>query len=285
MFDQVVGYLKETYGEFTPVRLTGGYTNETFLLKGTRPPLVAKVAHLSNQDLKNEINTLKTLLDIEIVPQVFDLLEFGQFQIGVMEFRSGINGQSILEKGDLERTKEIYKRLGEALSNSIHTIKYTHAPHGIRECNIYELDLDLDFVPDHLRQASKEILKQIRLNKEEWVLTHGDFGIHNVLISANSKLTVLDWEWAEWADPLTDLCWVCWFTALHYPDYAKTLNILFLEAYQRQQSVDLSTEKVKAYTVYKVWKLLNKVKTATDEVQQEWVRRLDWTLKTELFTF
>ncbi len=32
-------------------------------------------------------------------------------------------------------------------------------------------------------------------------LTSGDFGAHNLLVSAAGELTVIDWEWAGWDDP------------------------------------------------------------------------------------
>lgn len=51
--------LTEKYGDFKLVRLTGGYTNETFLLTGSHIPLVIKVAKTINEDIDNELNCLK----------------------------------------------------------------------------------------------------------------------------------------------------------------------------------------------------------------------------------
>ncbi|MBM7619975.1 thiamine kinase-like enzyme [Bacillus tianshenii] len=275
-------HLMDKYGDFIPVRLSGGYTNETFLLKGTRPPLVAKVANSFNQDIQNEINCLTLNQETGVVPKVYDFIEAENFQISVMEYREGTNGQFILDNNDLERTKDLYKILGKSLSENIHSRKYNFNSNGIKECDLDTLNFNLDFVPESLIQFSKEILEKINDTKEEWVLTHGDYGMHNVLYATDNTITVLDWEWSEWANPLTDIGWVCWFTKLHYPEHASLLNSLFIKEYKSNSHVHLSSEKLKAYCVYKVWKVLNKVKDGPQEVLEEWVKRLKWTIETDV---
>lgn len=276
-------YLKDKYGDFTPVRLTGGYTNATFLLNGTNLPLVVKVANSFNKDIKNEVNCLKITQKTGVVPKIYDFIETDNVQLVVMEYRKGKNGQSILDNDELERTKDLYKSLGESLSKSTHSMKYNFVSKGIKECNLQDLNLNLDFVPENLKQISQGVLIKINDTKEEWVLTHGDYGMHNVLYTDNNSLTVLDWEWSEWANPLTDIGWVCWFTKLHYPKHAPLLNSLFIEAYKINTPIELSPEKLKAYCVYKVWNVLNKVKNAQQDVKQEWIRRLKWTIESDIF--
>jgi hypothetical protein len=84
-------------------------------------------------------------------------------------------------------------------------------------------------------------------------------------------------------NPLTDIGWVCWFTKLHYPEYADSLISLFIEEYKNYNPVDLSLETLKAYCVYKVWKVLHKVQKSPKDVQEEWIRRLKWTIETDLY--
>jgi len=264
----------------TPIPLSVGYTNETFLLEGTEPKMVAKVVNSFNEDIHNEIHSLKILDGTGISPKILDVVETDAIQIILMDYREGLNGQSLLDNKEIERTKELYKYMGDTLAKVIHSRKYNNDPKGVRECDLQKLDLKLDFVPDDLIQQSKEILFSIDDQKSNWVLTHGDFGIHNVLFPENNKITVLDWEWAEWANPLTDIGWVCWFTRLHYPEYADELLPLFMETYN---ITHFSPEEMKAYCVYKVWKVLYRVQKAPLEAQKEWVRRLKWTLETELW--
>ncbi|MEH7440024.1 aminoglycoside phosphotransferase family protein [Neobacillus drentensis] len=285
MIEEIVKkHLREYYGDFTLVRLTGGYTNETFLLKGIQSSLVVKVANTNNKHIENEISSLKIMQETEVVPRVYDLIETNHLKLVVMEYRQGLHGQSIIEKHDFETAKTLYKSLGETLANSIHINIFPNTSKGIRESTVNVMNLNLDFVPEILISKSRDILQNINESKKDWVLTHGDYGVHNVLFSAESGLTVLDWEWSEWAHPLTDIIWVCWFTKLHYPEQADLLNQLFLEEYKKFNQVKLSPEKVKAYSLYKVWKVLHKVEQAPQAVQEEWIRRLKWTIDTELIS-
>ncbi|SDB85267.1 aminoglycoside phosphotransferase family protein [Shouchella lonarensis] len=133
-------YLGEQYGDITPIRLTGGYTNETFLLKGTTPLLVAKVYNLDHKSSRNEINCLKRTQRISAVPKMYDLIENSPSRIMVMAYCSGTSGQVILDSGDIETTKQIYKRLGEALARKVHAIKYNGDAFGIKECEVHCLN-------------------------------------------------------------------------------------------------------------------------------------------------
>lgn len=279
----LIHHLKEKYGEFNPVRLMGGYTNQTFLLHGTNPLLVVKIAGSSNLDVQNELNSLFMLQEKGSVPKVFDVINLDSWQLIVMEYRSGTNGQAILKQNDLEKAKELYKWLGKSLAKDIHSTKYQNHSTGIRESNSHELNLNLVYIPDDLKHISKKVLSNLKDPKEEWVLTHGDYGPHNVLFAENKRLTVLDFEWSEWANPLTDLSWLCWFTSLHYSEYADTLLPLFIEEYLTINPIPLSSKKLKAFSVYKVWKVLGKIERAPMEVKQEWIRRLKWTIETDIF--
>ncbi|MFE3577451.1 phosphotransferase family protein [Lysinibacillus sp. NPDC059133] len=277
--------LKNKYGNFSPTRLTGGYTNTTYLLDGTHPLLVVKVANTFSQDIYNEINCLKLIQETGIAPKFYELLETNDNQITVMEYREGKNGQAIFDDNGVEKIKELYKSLGKSLAKNIHSKKYNFSSNGIKECDLHAIKMSLDFVPEELKRKSKVILQKINDSKMDWVLTHGDYGMHNVLYTEDNVLTVLDWEWSEWANPLNDVGWVCWFTKLHYPKQADSLNSVFIEQYKTNNPIFLSSETLKGYCVYKVWKILHKIKNAPLEVQQEWIRRLEWTIETDIFDF
>ncbi len=282
MQDVIQKYLKDKYGEFNPTRLVGGYTNDTYLLNGTCPRLVAKVGALSNLDLKNEVYSLEISKGTSVVPKLYEHINEDGVQILIMEHCEGINGQSILDHNDLKTTKILYRVLGKTLSNSVHSLKFKPNLKLINQCKIKDINLDLDFVPEILIQRTQKILNNVDDKENDWVLTHGDYGIHNVLFTKGNSITILDWEWAEWANPLIDVGWVCWFTKLHYPHHSDILNSIFINEYKIHSSVELSSDKLKAYCLYKVWKVLNKVTQAPEDVRQEWVRRLRWTIDTDL---
>lgn len=262
------------------VRLTGGYTNIVFLMEGTSPLLVAKVTSLMDPDTWNEINCLKFLKKSGITPTVHDVLEISNMCIVLIDYRKGINGQSILDSGDLEHAQILYKNLGRMLALQIHTKSSNDSQHGIRKSNIAMLKskLEAEFVPGNLIRESSIVLSTVEDNEQNWVLTHGDYGAHNILWESENECTVLDWEWTEWGNALNDVAWVCWFTKLHYSEIAHILNRSFIEEYTSYNPITISPGLLKTSSVYKVWNVLHRVRHANKEVQAEWVRRLEWTL-------
>ncbi|WP_040951018.1 aminoglycoside phosphotransferase family protein [Gorillibacterium massiliense] len=284
MMEEIAEKLKEIFGDINLVRLTGGYTNLTFLVEGTNPLLVAKVVHLSNEDTMNEVNCLNFLQGTGVTPIIHDVVDISSMRIVLMDYKNGIHGQSILDSEDWERGTILYKGIGKLLALQIHTNDFNGNDKGIRKSNIAMLkdaDLDLDYVPVELTKQSKEILCRAELNEEQWVLTHGDYGSHNVLFETEHNVNILDWEWAEWGNPLNDIAWVCWFTKLHYSEKALLLITAFINEYISHYPLVISSEQLKACCVYKVWNILIRVSNAPVEVQNEWVRRLEWTIKTD----
>lgn len=270
--------LKDKYGIFESVRLTGGYTNQTYYLKGIKPPLVAKVGNGISVSLLNEANCLKLLAGTKIAPEFYEYIETAEARVTLMEYSQGVNGQTILDGNDHATAEKLYVKLAEVLVKDIHSHTFGEFPFEIPLSNMAEMNLDLKFVPEELIHQSRSHINFILESGDDLVLTHGDYGIHNVLYSKDGSLTVLDWEWAEWGNPLSDISWVCWFTQLHYPQYSQKMNDLFLKEYQLHCNFEISAEKLKAFSVYKVWKVLNKIEDAPSNVQNEWVRRLKWTL-------
>lgn len=57
----------------------------------------------------------------------------------------------------------------------------------------------------------------------------------------------------------------------------RKLNRLFIKEYKINNPIHLSPEVLRAYFVYKLWKVLHKVK--------EWIRRLKWMIETDIFNF
>ncbi|WP_138751664.1 aminoglycoside phosphotransferase family protein [Paenibacillus sinopodophylli] len=281
MIEEITGRLKARFGKVNLIPLAGGYTNLAFLVEGSHPLLVAKVVHLSNEDTMNEINGLKLLQGSGVTPIIHDVLDISNMRIVLMDYMNGRNGQSILDSEDWERGTILYKSMGKLLALQIHTHQFDGNDKGIRQSNLARLkedDLVLEYVPDELAKLSKEILSEAELNEEQWVLTHGDYGSHNVLFEAERHVNVLDWEWAEWGNPLGDVAWVCWFTKLHYSGQAHLLNTVFIKEYLAHYPSTISSEQLKACCVHKVWNILMRVSHAPVEVQTEWVRRLEWTI-------
>ncbi|WNS42384.1 aminoglycoside phosphotransferase family protein [Paenibacillus sp. MMS20-IR301] len=262
-------------------RLTGGYTNITYLMTGTEPQLVAKVSNLSNEDTLNEINVMKLLQGSCDTPVVHDVSLLEGMRVIVMDCMRGVNAQSVLDAGDWTRADWIYRNMGQLLAAQIHSRPYVQQASGIRVSNrpgLAPMIRKLEFVPESLGRQSVQLLSAAGDPEQPWVLTHGDYGVHNLLYEPESALHVLDWEWAEWGNPLNDVAWVCWFTKLHYPVRAAELNAAFMEGYLSVHPLSFSPQQLKAASLYKVWNVLHRLRIAPKEVQREWVRRLEWTL-------
>ncbi|MGO4275644.1 aminoglycoside phosphotransferase family protein, partial [Paenibacillus sp. TAF58] len=179
MIENITKELESRY-DCRLVRLTGGYTNITFLMEGTSPLLVAKVTRLKDPDAMNEINSLNFLQESGITPVIHDVLEISNMSIALMDYKQGFNGQSILDSGDLEHAQIIYKRLGQTLASQIHSIPFNANRNGIHTSNAAMLKskLEVEFVPESLIKQSSIVLSGMEDN-QNWVLLHGDYGPHN----------------------------------------------------------------------------------------------------------
>jgi aminoglycoside phosphotransferase len=282
MLEEITRELQSRY-DCKLVRLTGGYTNITFLLEGTSPLLVAKVTGLLQPDTLNEINCLNFLVKSGITPVIHDVLEISNMSIVLMEYRKGANGQSILDSGNFDQMKIVYKKLGQFLASQIHSKPLDASYHGIRKSNIANLksNIEAEFIPENLIRQSRIVLASMDDNEQNWVLTHGDYGPHNILTDDENNFSVLDWEWAEWGNPLNDVAWVCWFTKLHYFEIAPILNRTFIKEYTSHNPIPITPNQLKACSLYKAWNVIYRVRHATQEVKKEWLRRLEWTLDSD----
>lgn len=267
--------------DIKPVTLSGGYTNQTFLIEGTNPLVVAKVSDLANMDAENEVKCLNLLQGKVGAPRVHDVKRFKEWRIVVMDYTPGRNGQTFLDEGNWKRANVLYRIMGEVLSSRLHSVSYDES-FGIREQNRMIPLHENSFVPVHLVQQSQFVIDQLNQNETTTrTFTHGDFGPHNVLFTEQNELTILDFEWSEWADPMTDISWLCWFTKLHYPNQARSLISSFLEGYG-QLPPSFSKESVKMWAIFKVWQVLVRLEKGSEKAKKEWVRRLEWTLTWEL---
>lgn len=281
MMDAELERLMKKYSAAELVRLTGGFTNAVYLLKGIEPPLVAKVAQWSNRDLQNEANSLLFLKNTPFTPKLIDIFSENQVQIIVYTFVKGMNGQAVLDTGDLKRSTDLFRDMGKLLSTHIHSYSYTGDHGGLRSADFKTLRFDLDYVPKVLIEKSQVLLRKIEAPVHEWTLTHGDYGAHNILANGGN-LTVIDWEWAEWSHPFVDIAWTCWNTKLHYPKIADGLNRTFIQAYQTHRPISRTSEQIQVYSLYKLWTILQKIQHADRETQMKWINRLEWTLHTDI---
>ncbi|MEK5237281.1 hypothetical protein NST99_16470 [Paenibacillus sp. FSL L8-0470] len=83
MIEEITEKLNGRFGKVNLIRLTGGYTNLTFLIEGTNPLLVA-----------NEVNCLNFLQGSGVIPIIHDVLDISNMRIVLMDYKNGIHGHS-----------------------------------------------------------------------------------------------------------------------------------------------------------------------------------------------
>jgi aminoglycoside phosphotransferase (APT) family kinase protein len=85
-------------------------------------------------------------------------------------------------------------------------------------------------------------------DKEEVVLTHGDFRTGNFLVTPEGLAAILDWEFARWGSPYEDLAWISvrdWrFNQLDKPIGGFSARAPFYEAYTRASGRAVDPEQV-----------------------------------------
>lgn len=115
--------------------------------------------------------------------------------------------------------KSLATCLGQELAK-IHTIKHgtnaldflqlptpTPALHRVSE---YRAALDSSDMPQPTLEWGLYWLEQNAPKEpDELVLCHNDFRTGNYMVTEHSLTGILDWEFAAWGDPLTDIGWFC----------------------------------------------------------------------------
>jgi aminoglycoside phosphotransferase (APT) family kinase protein len=276
-------YLRRRFGDiqFTPATVSG--TNQIYFLNGTAPLRVVKIAGLKPDDIFNEYHCLKFLEKSGLAPTPESIDCVAGATVLTMEARRGQNLLEIilaLNRTAWPETLPYYWKLGDWLAR-IHTYRYMPG-NNIRSSelqHVKEALWSVAFVPEEVRHQSYEALGGIEEHETEWVLTHGDYGVHNVLVTEAGEASVIDWEFGEWNDALNDVANVHFWTHLHFPETATERCRSFLEGYTSQRPIRFSADLLRSYCIYRVWVILLRVGELPEEVKAEWVRRLRWALQ------
>ncbi len=73
----------------------------------------------------------------------------------------------------------------------------------------YRRRIDESAIPRPVFEWGLRHLERLRLPPGETVLCHNDFRTGNLMVDEAGVRAVLDWEFARWGDPLTDIGWFC----------------------------------------------------------------------------
>lgn len=114
--------------------------------------------------------------------------------------------------------RALLDRLGQELA-AIHTIKppleelsFLPVPElkpAIRDVVQYREYLDTLDAPRPILEWGLSWLERHAPESGEIVLTHRDFRTGNYMVDDNGLTGILDWEFAAWGDPMSDIGWFC----------------------------------------------------------------------------
>src|SRR5690625_989810 len=122
----VEAYLRSKYGDIQFKPATFGGTNHVYLLEGTVPPRVAKIAGLNSADIFNEYHCLQHLSQCGFVPNPESIVSVGDKTVLVMETRPGQNLLGLildLTRNEWRDTLPYYQLLGRYLA-AIHAWRW-----------------------------------------------------------------------------------------------------------------------------------------------------------------
>jgi hypothetical protein len=86
---------------------------------------------------------------------------------------------------------------------------------------------------------------------------------------------------AGWGSPLQDIAWIIWFLKFHYPHISDELSQIFINSYRDYSEFNFSSVTLKQYAVSRVMNIMQRIKNSNEEVKEEWIKRLSWTLSSD----
>ena len=271
-----------------PLATVGGYSNLSYHVELDGRPVVVKAATLSSKraDLRREARMLSLLAlpgDITLpVPLVIAHGDYGDWTVTVLDFVAGEHGLAALE----------FKPLANLESRAILLARLLQAVQSAAPQPVLDPDLDIPTRVAELRPfvESVDVLPDVRalmiasiestIVRRGVALVHGDFGLHNVLWRIESKparvglAALLDWEFAGWGCPLTDVAWLWW--TLRFRGIADRVWVPFVEAYGDWALRGIGFEAANVLDLVRVQmiQLLSRTDPAS-AAHGEWLRRWD----------
>ncbi|GAB4122507.1 MAG: hypothetical protein Fur005_09380 [Roseiflexaceae bacterium] len=271
--------LQQRYGDaIEHVQATvGGFSNLTLAVDLAGVPRIIKVATLPQKraDLRRESAVLLRLAATTLpIARQDALLEDQLWSVLVLERLPGQPALTLLP-GPVAQIDALFGQLGNVLA---HVHQQTLATDAV-------IDPDLH-LPSRARDVARQIsamqlappIEAALINglahtqaRPPLRLVHGDPGAHN-LLWADRLSGLLDWEWAGWGNPATDLAWVIWTT--HFRNLPERVRSAFWDGYG---SPPLDSELLQQLALAQIASILVRVADLPD-ARAEWMRRLEWTM-------
>jgi aminoglycoside phosphotransferase (APT) family kinase protein len=262
-----------------PTPTIGGFSNLTVGIDLCGMPAIIKAATtpLKRADLRREARVLLALAGsgLPIAPLI-TILEDPDWTVVVLGMLPGENGLQRLNDPP-EALADLYRELATLLAR-VHAIDLLSmiGSDAIDLCLANRADvvaaalpaLDL---PLALHNALIGGVARVGASTHARQLVHGDPGAHNILWHGQIS-ALLDWEWAGYGDPLTDIAWICW--TLRFRHIPANIRDVFLRAYGHEHP---DSTVLRDLALAQIASILVRV-ADSPAARAEWLRRLEWTL-------
>ncbi len=262
----------------------GGFSNLSFRVVIANRLSVVKAATmpLKRADLRREARVLSVLntYDNQSIPtpKIVAHGDHGDWTVTVFDEVPGENGLTFLSRRSLGYVRQrcvVLARLLQAVQNA--------APQPLRD-----VDLDIasrvaalvPFVTEGLVPGaeSEQMLAALASPAvgRGISLVHGDFGMHNVMWDVDVRRVrvggLLDWEFAGWGSPLSDVGWLWW--TFQFRGIAHEFWPLFVEAYGRValQAIGFESSAILDLVRVQMIQLLSR-SDPESSARAEWLRR------------
>jgi aminoglycoside phosphotransferase (APT) family kinase protein len=208
-----------------PEATTGGFSNLSFFTTLDDTPVVVKAARSERKraDLRREASVIRRLDGLtatNAMPWLAMLLahgDDGDVTLTVLERVEGQHGIVAVQAGEVDVVVARAAVLGRVL-RTVHSLAPHPDPDPMSQLASRFAGLDeaidaLDLAPD-LAEPMRACINAA-VHRRGVAFVHGDFGFHNTLWAPASTggerlSALLDWEFAGWGNPLTDVAWLWW---------------------------------------------------------------------------
>ncbi len=262
----------------------GGFSNLSFrvVIENRLSVVKAATVPVKRADLRREAKVLGVLSGVDEytlpIPKIVAHGDHGDWTVTVFDELPGENGLTFLSRRSLGYVRQrcvVLARLLQAVQAA--------APQPLRD-----LDLDIasrvgalvQFVTDGLAPSAETEQMLAALSSPAVgrgiSLVHGDFGMHNVMWDVDVRRVrvggLLDWEFAGWGSPLTDVAWLWW--TFQFRRIAKEFWPHFVHAYGRVALLALGFESNVILDLVRVQMIQLLSRTDPESAARaEWLRR------------
>lgn len=222
------GVFGETHGLKSFRRLSGGASQETWLLEGEKHSAILRRAPGGGDGTAVSSTAIGLAAEAKLiqaagaagvpVPNVLHVLT-DEDGLGLGFLMTRVEGETIarpiLRNPEFSETRaKLAAQCGAAIAD-IHSIDLDGLPpelklsDGLAQITQYE-DIYRSFdVPRPVFELAFQWLKANAPDPLETVLVHGDFRLGNLMIDESGLVAVLDWELAHRGDRREDIAWIC----------------------------------------------------------------------------